>query len=133
MCFSGVLATPPPPTGRSFGCDERDRNPPASNLFDAARGFRVNSHIFPIIGYTRQFTEGGNQPTGTGILPQTLPGLNIVMYPRDDTLEDPLLAGNCDGVAGNQLGHLLRSQAVELIAFQHLSVRGAWVRVWVSP
>ena len=82
---------------------------------------------------TRQFTAGGNQPTGTGIVPQTLPGLNIVMYPRDDTLEDALLAGNCDGVAGNQLGHLLRSQAVELIAFQHLSVRGAWVRVWVSP
>ncbi len=48
------------------------------------------------------------------------PCVNIVMYPGDDALKDALLAGDGDGVAGDELGHLVRAQAVELVALQHL-------------
>ena len=48
------------------------------------------------------------------------PCVNIVMYPGDDALKDAFLAGDGDGVAGDELGHLVRAQAVELVALQHL-------------
>jgi hypothetical protein len=37
----------------------------------------------------------------------TVPCIYVVMDPRDDTLEDPLLGGDGDGVAGNKLCHLI--------------------------
>ena len=38
---------------------------------------------------------------------------------------DLLLIWNCDGVAGNQCSHLLRSQAIKLITLKHLKDRSA--------
>ena len=40
--------------------------------------------------------------------------------PRDDGLEYFLLAGDGDGVAGDQLGHLVRLETEELVALQDL-------------
>ncbi len=37
----------------------------------------------------------------------TVPCIYVVMDPCDDTLEDPLLRGNGDGVASNKLCHLI--------------------------
>ena len=44
----------------------------------------------------------------------------VKIYPGDDALKHLLLAGDCDGVAGNQLSHLIRGQAIKLVTFQNL-------------
>ena len=48
------------------------------------------------------------------------PLLRAGVDPRDDGLEYFLLAGHSDGVAGNELGHLVRLETDELVTLQNL-------------
>ena len=46
--------------------------------------------------------------------------LRVEVDPGDDALEHLLLAGHGDGVAGNELSHLVLGETVELVTLKHL-------------
>ena len=52
----------------------------------------------------------------------------VEIYPGDDAFKHLLLAGNCDGVTGYQLGHLLGSQTVKLVTFKDLEEAIGFIR-----
>ena len=46
--------------------------------------------------------------------------LSVYLNPRDDALEDLLLARHGDGVAGDEASHLVGGQTEELVTLKHL-------------